>query len=120
MKEALIRILRVIIICIGVFMYSFYSYVLKEFTALFWAPCLLGLVEFICAIVYKKAVFLLSIIQAVVFAFTLSFTIYLFEEYILDQTIFWGYVLIPGVACALLLIGGIMFRKEKAISGGTN
>lgn len=84
-------------------------------------PILIGLVELICAIKNKKAVFVLSVIQTV-----LSVPIYALDLMVLSYNKSKGLVVsyssivyLPIVASVLLLVGGIMFRKENAISGGT-
>lgn len=87
----------------------------------YFVPVLIGLVELICAIKNKKAVFVLSIIQTV-----LSVLLYAIELMMLFDPERTGMVVsysnivyLPIVASVLLLVGGIMFRKENAISGGT-
>lgn len=108
-----------LLMCIGVIMYGLYAYGFHEFGAIFWAPCLIGLVELICAIAYKKAVFVFSIIQAVAFTFVFAYSLLIIlGGHILNFIlVFLFIILFPIAACALLLVGGIMYRKENAISG---
>lgn len=78
---------------------------------------LFGLVELICAIANKKAAFVLSVIQTVVFifAFNLSLAIPFLSKFIKTEYILLVLVIdidLPIAACILLLLGGIMFRKE--------
>lgn len=85
-------------------------------------PVLIGLVELICAIANKKAVFVLSVIQAVVSVVIYALSLMLLFAFKSDGLVvsYSNIVYLPIVACVLLLVGGIMFRKEKAITGGAN
>lgn len=94
-------------------------------SALFWLIWLIvlliilltGLAEFICAIAYKKAVFVLSIIQTVV-----SVLVFAIDKFVLyANDVSGGENVEIGIAayfsiiaCLLLLVGGIMFKKERA------
>lgn len=73
---------------------------------------LIILAEFICAIANKKVVFVLSIIQAIVFAVDLNLFLFLLREGILYVAFVVGFVEIPFVACILLLVGGIMLERK--------
>ena len=109
-----------VLMCIGVITYAMYAYGYHEFGAVFWVPCLIGLVEFLCAFAYKKAVFALSIIQAVAFTFLFAYSLLIIVSgHILNFILVILFlILFPLAACVFLLVGGIMFRKENAISGG--
>ena len=88
----------------------------------YYVPVLIGLVELICAIANKKAVFVLSVIQAVVSVLIYVLNLMMFSDFKSDGSVvsYSNIVYLPIVACALLLVGGIMFRKEKAVTGGAN
>lgn len=79
-----------------------------------------GFVEFICVIANKRAVFVLSVIQTVVSVFAFALTTLVLSGMENDGKLVSknSIVYLPVVACALLLIGGIVFRKENAVLGG--
>lgn len=101
-----------LLIGIGIILYGLCFLAFTALKPLFFVVWIIGLAEFICAIANKKAVFVLSIIQAVVLTFTLIIA------FVFLRSVFVLSLLLPIAACALLLIGGRMYRKENAISGG--
>ena len=81
-------------------------------------PVLIGLAEFICAIANKKAVFVLSVIQTVTSVLVFAFTMLVILGAKVDGSLVSQSIVVyfPIVACALLLVGGIVFKKERALN----
>lgn len=128
------KTLLMILICIGVIFYIIWfgliCYMLSsDVGSSFIAVSILGAVccliilgELICAIANKKAVFVLSVMQAIVCVVDINWFLFVFSSLggIFHVSGLWAvsifYIEIPIVACVLLLLGGIMFRTKRIIN----
>lgn len=112
-----------LLISIGVILYGVCCIVstAPAVRLLFSVVLLMGLVELICAIANKKAAFVLSVIQAVVFIFVFMLNLVspLSIEVASDDivAVLILCIVLPILPCILLLVGGIMFRKENVVNG---
>lgn len=128
------KIKTMILICIGIIFcivwLSIMGYLLiSEVGSSFEAVSILGMVwfliilgELICVIANKKAVFVLSVMQAIVCVVDINWFLFVFSSLggIFYVSGMWSFSIacieIPIVACVLLLLGGIMYRTKNIIN----